>query len=64
MELNMPGMTAQGTFQDNLARIQKQRGQESGRDRRPRFLAEILMEGVVRHWCIGGKVGLGGGSEY
>lgn len=41
MELKMPGMIAQGDFQPSLARIQKHRGQEFGRNRRPRFLAEI-----------------------
>ena len=49
MLLKMPGIMAQGDRQPSLARIQKQRGQQSGRARRPRFLAEIRMEGVVRH---------------
>ena len=62
MEEKMPGIMAQGDFQPSLALIQKQRGQESGRARIPRFLAEIRMEGVVRHWCIGGKRGLGAGD--
>lgn len=62
MEEKMPGMMAQGDFQDNLALIQKQRGQESGRDRRPRFLAEIRMGRLVRHVCWGGKGALGAGN--
>lgn len=49
MEEKIPGMMAQGDFQPNLALIQKQRGQESGRARMPRFLAEIRMGNVVRH---------------
>jgi len=59
MELKMPGMIAQGDFQPSFARIQKHRGQESGKARRPKFLAEIRMEGVVRHWCGGRKGALG-----
>ena len=55
MLLKMPGIMAQGDFQANLARIQKQRGQESGRARRPRFLAEIRMIPFVDHVCGGGK---------
>ena len=55
MLLKMPGMMAQGAFQANLVRIQKHRGQQSGRARRPRFLAEIRMRGFVRHWCGGSK---------
>ena len=50
MELKMPGIIAHGDFQPNLALIQKHRGQESGRARMPRFLAEIRM-GVL--WGIG-----------
>ena len=56
MELKMPGMIDHGDFQPRRARIQKQRGQQSGRANMPRFLAEIRMEVFVRHWCIGGKV--------
>ena len=44
MELKIPGMIAQGAFQPNLALIQKHRSQESGRARRPRFLAEIRID--------------------
>ena len=61
MLLKMPGIMAQGEFQPSLALIQKHRGQESGRARMPRFLAEIRMGRLVRLWCIGGKRGLGGG---
>ena len=49
MLLKIPGMMAQGAFQANLARIQKQRGQEFGRAKMPRFLAEIRIGSVVRH---------------
>jgi hypothetical protein len=49
MLLKMPGIIAQGDFQANLARIQKHRSQQSGRARRPRFLAEIRMGSVVGH---------------
>ena len=56
MEEKMPGIIAHGDFQLSLALIQKQRGQQSGRARIPRFLAEIRMQGVVRHWCFGGKM--------
>lgn len=54
MELKMPGMIAQGDFQPSLALIQKHRGQESGRARMPRFLAEIrcIKDGVLP-LCIG-----------
>ena len=55
MLLKMPGMMAQGDFQPNLARIQKHRGQQSGRARMPRFLAEIRMNHFVGHVCEGGK---------
>ncbi|NBK24500.1 MAG: hypothetical protein EOM68_21035 [Spirochaetia bacterium] len=41
MELKMPGIMAQGDFQAKWARIQKHLSQQSGRARRPRFLAEI-----------------------
>ena len=63
MLLKMPGMMAQGDFQPRRARIQKHRGQESGRANMPRFLAEIRM-GVL--WGIGalgasGALGAGGG---
>ena len=47
MLLKMPGMMAQGDFQASFARIQKQQGQQSGRARIPRFLAEIRMGSVV-----------------
>ena len=43
MEEKMPGIMDQGDFQPRRARSQKHRGQESGRARRPRFLAEIRM---------------------
>ena len=59
MLLKIPGIIAQGDFQPSLARIQKHRGQESGRAKMPRLLAEIRIGGVVRHWCIGGKRGFG-----
>ena len=59
MLLKMPGIMAHGDFQASLARIQKHRGQESGRARRPRFLAEIRMGVFVRPWCIEGKRGFG-----
>lgn len=49
MEEKMPGIMAQGAFQPSLARIQKQRGQQSGRANMPRFLAEIRMGSVVRY---------------
>lgn len=49
MEEKIPGMMAHGDFQPSLARIQKHRGQQSGRARRPRFLAEIRMGSVVGH---------------
>lgn len=49
MLLKMPGIMAQGDFQPSLALIQKQRGQQSGRARMPRFLAEIRMGSVVGH---------------
>ena len=62
IEEKMPGMIAQGDFQPNLALIQKHRGQQSGRARRPRFFAEIRMGVFVRHWCIGSKRGLGAGD--
>ena len=55
MGLKMPGMIAQGAFQSSLARIQKHRGQQSGRARRPRFLAEIRMNHFVDHECWGNK---------
>ena len=55
MELKMPGMMAQGDFQPSLALIQKQRGQQSGRAKMPRFLAEIRMNHFVGHVCEGGK---------
>ena len=55
MELKMPGMMAQGAFQPSLARIQKQRGQQSGKARIPRFLAEIRMNHFVDHVCRGDK---------
>lgn len=56
MELKIPGMIAHGDFQPNLALIQKQRGQESGKARMPRFLAEIrcIKDGVLP-LCIGVK---------
>ena len=63
IEEKIPGMMAQGDFQPRRARIQKHRGQQSGRARRPRFLAEIRMEYVVGHWCIGGKRWLGDGRS-
>ena len=59
MELKMPGMIDQGDFQPRRARIQKQRSQQSGRARMPRFLAEIRMGSVVRHWCGGRKGAFG-----
>ena len=66
MLLKMPGMIAHGAFQPSLARIQKQRGQESGRAKMPRFLAEIRIGSVVRHWCGGRKGALGaeGGGDF
>ena len=57
MELKIPGMIAQGDFQPSLALIQKHRGQQSGRARIPRFLAEIRMNHFVDHVCGGGKGG-------
>ena len=57
MEEKMPGMIAHGAFQPSLARIQKHRGQESGKARMPRFLAEIRM-GVL--WGIGASGASGG----
>lgn len=55
MELKMPGMMAQGDFQPSLARIQKHRGQESGKANMPRFFAEIRMSHFVDHVCGEGK---------
>ena len=55
MEEKIPGIIAQGAFQPSLARIQKQRSQQSGRARMPRFLAEIRMNHFVGHVCEGGK---------
>ena len=49
MLLKMPGIMAQGAFQPSLALIQKQRGQQSGKARMPRFFAEIRMGDVVRY---------------
>ena len=49
MLLKIPGMIAQGDFQAKWALIQKQRSQQSGRARMPRFLAEIRMEVFVGH---------------
>ena len=60
MLLKIPGMMAQGDFQPSLARIQKHRGQKSGRARMPRFLAEIRMNHFVDHVCRGDKKGFGG----
>ena len=58
MEEKMPGIMAQGDFQAKWARIQKHRGQESGRDRMPRFLAEIrCMNHFVDQVCGRGKGG-------
>ena len=51
----MPGIMAQGDFQPRWARIQKHRGQQSGRAKMPRFLAEIRMNHFVGHVCEGGK---------
>lgn len=64
MLLKMPGIIAQGDFQPRRVRIQKHRGQQSGRARIPRFLAEIRMEVFVRHWCWRrkGAFGAGGGG--
>ena len=58
MELNIPGMMAQGAFQPSLALIQKHRGQESGRAKMPRFFAEMRMIHFVDHVCGGGKGGV------
>ena len=55
MELKMPGIMAHGDFQPNLALIQKHRGQQSGKARMPRFLAEIRMNHFVDHVCRGDK---------
>ena len=55
MLLKIPGIMAQGDFQPSLALIQKHRGQESGRARMPRVLAEIRMNHFVDHVCEEGK---------